>query len=89
MQRRRQASFLHEAAMSCATHGQHLDIEDTYDGLEEGESLPHEYTNEVVTVAQVVRRRLKMSFPVEQKLLSWSARQQPTTCVANGQFKGL
>ena len=56
MQRRRRVSFLHEAAISCATHEQHLDIEDTYDDLEEGEGLPQEYTDEVVTVARVVRQ---------------------------------
>ena len=56
VQRRRRASFLHAAAISCATHGQYLDIEDTYDDLEEGESLPQEYTDEFVTVARVVRQ---------------------------------
>ena len=35
---------------------EHLDIEDTYDDLEEGESLPQEYTDEFVTVARVVRQ---------------------------------
>ena len=56
VQRQRRASFLHEIAISCATHGQHLDIEDTYDDLEEGESLSQEFTDEVVTVARVVRQ---------------------------------
>ena len=30
--------------------------EDTYDGIEEGESLPQEYTDEDVTVVRVVRQ---------------------------------
>ena len=46
------------------TDGQHLDIEDTYDDLEEGESLSQEYTDEVVQVAPWLSDRLKMSFPV-------------------------
>ena len=50
------ASCMKPPSISCATHGQHLDIEDTYDDLEEGESLPQEYTDEVVTVARVVRQ---------------------------------
>ena len=63
---------MHEATISCATHGQHLDIEDSYDDLEEGESLPQEYTDEVVPVARIVRH-VEDVFPVVQKLLSCSA----------------
>ena len=66
MQRRRRASFLHAVAISCATHGQqtprHRRDEDTYDDLEEGESLPQVYTAEVVTVARVVRQ-VEVVFP--------------------------
>ena len=57
---------MHAAAISCATHGQHLDIEDTYDDLEEGESLPQEYTDEVVPVARVVRQ-VEDVFPGREK----------------------